>query len=236
MTINLLATNRGFITRLLKQNYNFRRYISNVNSPFQDDLSDIDLDDFGLGDFRHYKESPEVANYRRNQLKDLINDELPKSPAGPQIGQLESTATKNEPIIFISKLADPYLNLAIEDYVYSKIPISKTTPFKAHRLMFYTNSPCVVIGKNQNPWKEVNIPKMNQFGIPLIRRRSGGGTVVHDLGNVNYSFMGTKHEFDRFKFVNLIVEAVNKSNITSTKIKVNSRGDIVTQEEMVRMD
>ncbi|CCG24445.1 Aim22 protein [Candida orthopsilosis Co 90-125] len=230
MTINLLATNRGFITRLLKQNYNFRRYISNVNSPFQDDLSDIDLDDFGLGDFRHYKESPEVANYRRNQSKDSINDELPKSPAGPQIGQLESTATKNEPIIFISKLADPYLNLAIEDYVYSKIPISKTTPFKAHRLMFYTNAPCVVIGKNQNPWKEVNIPKMNQFGIPLIRRRSGGGTVVHDLGNVNYSFMGTKHEFDRFKFVNLIVEAVNKSNITSTKIKVNSRGDIVTQE------
>ncbi|KAG5419894.1 hypothetical protein I9W82_001774 [Candida metapsilosis] len=233
-----VITRVGSISRLLKQQTSqFKRYLSNINSPFQDDLSDFDLDDFGLEDFRHYKESPEVAKYREAQLKELLHNEAqPSQPTDTSQESLESIATKNEPTIIISKLNDPYLNLAIEDYVYSKIPISKTTPFKAHRLMFYTNSPCVVIGKNQNPWKEVNLPVMNRLGIPLIRRRSGGGTVVHDLGNVNYSFMSTKQEFDRFKFVNLIVEAVNGARITSTKIKVNHRGDIVTKDDIVSGD
>ena len=49
-----------------------------------------------------------------------------------------------------------------------------------NRLMFYKNWPCAVIGKNQNPWKEVNLPLLNSLHIPLVRRRSGGGTVVHD--------------------------------------------------------
>lgn len=226
----LQIATRGSITRLLRRSRQFKCYVSSINSPFQDDLSEIDLDDFGLGDFHHYKESPEVAKYKREKMKDLLHEESFTVPTSEKHGQLESLTGKNEPAVFISKLNDPYLNLAIEDYIYNRIPMSKTALFKAHRLMFYTNSSCVVVGKNQNPWKEVNLPKMKQYGIPLIRRKSGGGTVVHDLGNVNYSFMSTKQEFDRFKFVNLIVEAINKSNVSSTRIKVNHRGDIVTQD------
>ncbi|KAI5965997.1 hypothetical protein CANMA_003382 [Candida margitis] len=230
MTIHLSLTSRGVLSRLVKQGLSFKRYISNINSPFQDDLTDLDLDEFGLGDFRHYKESPQVSEYKKKQLKDLLYDnEESEIPTPTQAGKLESIAARNEPTVFVSKLSDPYLNLAIEDYVYNKIPIAKDSPFKAQRLMFYTNSPCVVIGKNQNPWKEVNLPKMNECGIPLIRRKSGGGTVVHDLGNVNYSFMTTKQDFDRFKFVDLIVDSINRSNITSTKIEVNHRGDIVAR-------
>lgn len=33
--------------------------------------------------------------------------------------------------------------------------------------------------RSQNPWKELNIAAMRQSGIPLVRRRSGGGTVYH---------------------------------------------------------
>ncbi|KAI5967504.1 hypothetical protein KGF57_000344 [Candida theae] len=226
---------RSVVGLFKQQGTHHKRYLSNTGSPFQDDLTDFDMDEFGLGDFRHYKESPEVAEYKRNQIKSVLQDEevsKRQSDSSSQLEPLESVATTNVPAIFISKLTDPYLNLAIEDYVYNKIPISKSFPFKAHRLMFYTNSPCVVIGKNQNPWKEVNLPTMNsQFGIPLIRRRSGGGTVVHDLGNVNYSFMTTKQEFDRFKFVQLIVDVINGAKISSTKIKVNHRGDIVTTQD-----
>ena len=46
-------------------------------------------------------------------------------------------------------------------------------------LLLYRDDPCVVIGRNQNPWKEVNIRAARQAGIPFIRRHSGGGTVYH---------------------------------------------------------
>ncbi len=51
--------------------------------------------------------------------------------------------------------------------------------------LVYRNDPCVVIGRNQNPWREA----LTGAGFPVFRRRSGGGTVYHDGGNLNWSFM-----------------------------------------------
>lgn len=50
-------------------------------------------------------------------------------------------------------------------------------------LLLYRDDPCVVIGRHQNPWKEVNLAALRERpGVPLIRRRSGGGTVYHVRG------------------------------------------------------
>ncbi len=46
-------------------------------------------------------------------------------------------------------------------------------------LLVYRDDPCVVIGRNQNPWKEVNAVAAKKRNIPIVRRRSGGGTVYH---------------------------------------------------------
>lgn len=46
-------------------------------------------------------------------------------------------------------------------------------------LFTYRNTPCVVIGRNQNPWKETSPRTLEDMGLPLVRRRSGGGTVYH---------------------------------------------------------
>ena len=46
-------------------------------------------------------------------------------------------------------------------------------------LLIYRNSPCVVIGRHQNPWTELNFNALRVAGIPFLRRRSGGGTVYH---------------------------------------------------------
>ncbi|ODV81966.1 uncharacterized protein CANTADRAFT_44505 [Suhomyces tanzawaensis NRRL Y-17324] len=218
--------------RPLVLNRTAQRSLNNVQLPFQDDLTAADSDDFGLSDFQHYQESPEIVAKRQElsgfnpTIEDATSNNISKVQEEP-ISFEEQTKLKR-PAIFVSKLSNPYTNLAIEDYVYNNMPIPTESGSNFNRLMFYTNSPCVVIGKNQNPWKEVNIPLLNSLHIPLVRRKSGGGTVVHDMGNVNYSFMTTKAQFDRFQFAELVVEAVNNCQESPHKIQVNERGDIVT--------
>lgn len=163
---------------------------------------------------------------RQNLIVDVNTDESQIST-----DSLASYATLKEPLVFHSKLTNPYLNLAVEDYIYNKMPIATTGNY--NRLLFYVNQPCVVIGKNQNPWKEVNLPLLTSLQIPLVRRRSGGGTVVHDTGNVNYSFMTTKEAFDRFTFAHLVADSVN--SLKGKQIKVNERGDLVTAEDNLKI-
>lgn len=55
----------------------------------------------------------------------------------------------------------------------------RNTPVDQPVLFTYRNIPCVVIGRNQNPWKETSPRSLKDMGLPLVRRRSGGGTVYH---------------------------------------------------------
>jgi hypothetical protein len=58
-------------------------------------------------------------------------------------------------------------------------------------LLIYRDEPCVVIGRNQNPWKEINMPLLRDLRVPFIRRRSGGGTVYHVTSAWNFSSKNT---------------------------------------------
>lgn len=55
-------------------------------------------------------------------------------------------------------------------------------------LLVYVNNPCIVLGKNQNILREINYKNYLNTNLTVARRISGGGTVVHDLGNINFSF------------------------------------------------
>lgn len=76
---------------------------------------------------------------------------------------------------------NPYINIATEEYLIKNI----AEPC----FMLWQNSPSVIVGKHQNPLREVNLDYCQKNKIPVIRRISGGGTVYHDLGNLNYSFI-----------------------------------------------
>lgn len=134
--------------------------------------------------------------------------------------------TSETPAVVVSRHHDPFINLALEDYIYQNMPQT------LKRLVFYVNLPCVVIGKNQNPWKEVNMPALTRLGVTLVRRNSGGGTVVHDQGNVNFLFMTSKQEFDRMFFAELVANAMNRLH---AGVKVNDRGDIVTEADNLKI-
>lgn len=79
--------------------------------------------------------------------------------------------------VYISQSSDPYFNLSLEDWLFRhKAPDDPL-------LLIYRDAPCVVIGRNQNPWKEVNLAALD---VPFIRRHSGGGTVYHVSQAITY--------------------------------------------------
>ncbi|KAG5360845.1 putative lipoate-protein ligase A [Yarrowia sp. B02] len=151
---------------------------------------------------------------------------------------LEAIASQPGPQIFVSAISDPFLNLALEEFLYERMPARdpkaehvEEDALSNNRLVVYVNSPCVVIGRNQNPWREANIPVLESLRIPMIRRKSGGGTVVHDLGNVNYCFMTSNEDFSREKHSKMIMEGVNAVGEVpggpNVELKLNARFDIV---------
>ena len=82
--------------------------------------------------------------------------------------------------LFVSESHDPYINLAFEEHLFRG---SDEAAF------LWVNGPCVVIGRNQDPTCEADLAFLQENGIALARRLSGGGAVYHDLGNVNYSLV-----------------------------------------------
>lgn len=78
----------------------------------------------------------------------------------------EKNITKS---VFISQSNDIFTNLALEDWIY------KNNDFdKHHILLLWRNNPCVVIGRHQNPWLEANLEYLEEKGIDIARRNSGG--------------------------------------------------------------
>ncbi len=142
--------------------------------------------------------------------------------------------------IYVSRSLDPFFNLSIEHYLLQKTPPNSTV------LFLYVNRPCVVIGRNQNPWLEVDLNLLRQprasgctrivdgeiyqppwENVQLVRRRSGGGTVFHDEGNVNYSVICPAASFDRDKHAEMVTMAIREVNL---RARVNERHDIVLDQ------
>ena len=76
-------------------------------------------------------------------------------------------------------------NLATEDYLLN-------TLFEEPLVLFYIQEPCVILGRNQNAYEEIDLAYAREKGIVITRRLSGGGAVYDDLGNVSFSFVVQK--------------------------------------------
>lgn len=113
---------------------------------------------------------------------------------------------------------NPWLNLAIEEYLVEHVKENEVI------LYLWQNKDTVVIGSNQNPWKECNIEKMKDAGIKLARRLSGGGAVFHDAGNLNFTFIMGKDLYDQEKQLNVILKAVNSFGFNA---EFSGRNDIL---------
>lgn len=126
--------------------------------------------------------------------------------------------------ILKSEVTNPWFNLATEDWIFQELDSD------THILFLWRNAETVVIGRSQNPWVECKTDKMEQDGVYLARRQSGGGAVFHDLGNTNFTFLSPKEDYNQDANFQIIINALKKLGIEATQ---SGRNDMQVGERKI---
>lgn len=95
--------------------------------------------------------------------------------------------------------------------------------------MLWQNASAIIIGKNQNTVEEINRTVVEERGIQVVRRLSGGGAVYHDMGNLNFTFIrhgGDTANMDLHAFCQPIARVLQQLGVDA---QVNGRNDITIQ-------
>ena len=118
----------------------------------------------------------------------------------------------------VSNQTNPYWNIAVENYLVEHA--------ESVTLYLWRNHRTVVIGQNQNPYSEVNVEALEADGGYLMRRKTGGGAVYHDDGNLNFSFVIPKKMYDQTRQFSVIQRAVESFGLHT---ELSGRNDILAE-------
>ena len=122
---------------------------------------------------------------------------------------------------------DPAFNLALEEYVFDRLPRDR------QYFLFWQNRNAIIIGKHQNTLAEINETYVQEHGIRVVRRLSGGGAVYHDMGNLNFTWItdaGDSALVDLGKFCQPVAEALRSLGADA---QVSGRNDILIDGQKI---
>lgn len=123
--------------------------------------------------------------------------------------------------VYISESFDPRFNLALEEWMMACSEPNEVI------LFLWQNENTIVIGRNQNPYKECDVKKLEEDRVRLVRRLSGGGAVYHDLGNLNFTFIASDENYNIESNMKIILEGISKFGIHGN---FNGRNDLLVEE------
>lgn len=126
--------------------------------------------------------------------------------------------------IAVSNSLDGYQNLARDEHLLN------TLAPRDRALFLYVNARAVIIGRNQNPWRECNLTHMEIDGVQLVRRVSGGGAVYHDEGNLNFSFVCSKELYNEREQTQIVLGALKSLGICA---QPTGRNDIAIGDKKI---
>ena len=120
---------------------------------------------------------------------------------------------------FSTAATDPHFNMAFDQACLQSPQVDEPVFF------LWQNRPSVIIGLNQNPAAEVNLPYLRERGIVLARRVTGGGAVYHDLQNLNYTITGRSSDLNRDypDYLQTVIRALKDLGVPA---ELNGRNDI----------
>ncbi|HNS47658.1 MAG TPA: hypothetical protein PKH94_10490 [Bacteroidales bacterium] len=121
--------------------------------------------------------------------------------------------------------ADPWFNLAAEEYIFRN--------YHEDVLMLWRNAPAVIIGKHQNPYREVNLAFTRDHHLPVIRRISGGGAVYHDAGNINYTFIRSEQSGDLVNYGLFLQPVMAILNSWQIPCELSGKSDLMIQNRKI---
>lgn len=127
----------------------------------------------------------------------------------------------NRLYVYIEKETEPVHNLAVESCLLNNVAEGECI------LYLWQNRKTVVIGKNQNLWAQCRPEILELEGGKVVRRLSGGGAVYHDMGNLNFTFLTHKNDYDTAKQTDVVLKAVSSLGINAEK---TGRNDLTTAE------
>ena len=110
--------------------------------------------------------------------------------------------------------------LAMEEFVAREI--------EGEAFFVWRVEPTVIFGRNQVLENEVNLEYCREHGVDIVRRKSGGGCVYSDLGNIMVSYISRRGDvsevFDRY--MTALTEALRALGVP---VEESGRNDILLE-------
>lgn len=120
--------------------------------------------------------------------------------------------------ILYSRSQNPHFNIACEEFLIKRL--------STEVLFLYRNAPSVIIGKHQNAFSELNQRFVRENKMDVVRRLSGGGTVYHDLGNLNFSHIKNVNGENKVDFTAFLKPVINALNKKGIKVVMGPRNNL----------
>ncbi|MFO8145189.1 MAG: lipoate--protein ligase [Candidatus Syntrophosphaera sp.] len=109
-------------------------------------------------------------------------------------------------------------NIASEEYILNNI--------SEDVFLLYRNAPSIIVGRHQNTLAEINQEYVREHFIPVVRRLTGGGTVFHDLGNLNYCFIMRKNVGEEKGFAKYTAPVIAALRDLGVEARLEGRNDL----------